>query len=70
MGSLEDEASVSITVVAVNDAPAFASETTVRSVSESARPGDNVGPPIVASDVDDDLLTYRISGAPGVRDRC
>ena len=48
-GSLEDEASVSITVVAVNDAPAFASETTVRSVSESARPGDNVGPPIVAS---------------------
>ena len=44
-GGLYDEATVTIAISEVNDAPAFAADTAVRSVSESARPGDNVGPP-------------------------
>ena len=55
-------ASVSVEVDEVNDAPAFASPTMVRSVSATAQAGDDVEAPLAAMDVDGDLLGYRLSG--------
>ena len=61
---LSSTASVSVEVDAVNDAPAFPpSETGARSVSESAEAADNVGAPVTATDIDNAMLTYRLSGA-------
>ena len=54
---------VTVTVNPVNDAPAFAAATAERTVSESARPGDDVGAALTATDVDGDTLTYSLSGA-------
>ena len=64
-------AQVTVTVNPVNDAPAFAAAPAERSVPENARPGANVGVPVTATDVDGDLLGYRLSGpdASRVRDR-
>ena len=62
-GSLSDAGSVTVTVEAVNDAPAFAAVPAERSVSESARPGDDVGAALTATDVDGDTLTYGLTGA-------
>ena len=56
-------ATVALTIDMVNDAPAFASATAERRVSESATEGDDVGAPVTATDVDGDDLTYRLSGA-------
>ena len=55
---------VTVTVNPVNDAPAFAAAPAERTVSENAQPGANVGVPVTATDVDGDLLGYRIQGAP------
>ena len=55
---------VTVTVNPVNDAPAFAAAPAERTVSENAPPGANVGVPVTATDVDGDLLGYRIQGAP------
>ena len=63
-GSLSDDGSVTVTVEAVNDAPAFPAATAERSVSENASPGAKVGVPVIATDVDGDLLGYRLQGAP------
>ena len=63
-GSLSDAGSVTVTVEAVNDAPAFPAATAERSVSENASPGAKVGVPVIATDVDGDLLGYRLQGAP------
>ena len=54
---------VTVTVDPVNDAPAFAAATAERTVSESARPGDDVGAALTATDVDGDTLTYGLTGA-------
>ena len=54
---------VTVTVNPVNDAPAFAAATAERTVSESARPGDDVGAALTATDVDGDTLTYGLTGA-------
>ena len=63
-GRLTDDGSVSVTVVAVNDAPTFPSPTAARSVPEDAEADDNVGAPVTAMDVDDgDTLRYSLSGA-------
>ena len=63
-GSLSDAGSVTVTVEAVNDAPVFApSETGARSVPKDAEAGDNVGAPVTATDIDNAMLTYRLSGA-------
>ena len=62
-GSLRAEATVSVNVRAVNDAPEFATATADRTVSESAEEGDDVGAPVAATDIDGDRLTYRLSGA-------
>ena len=63
-GSLSDDGSVTVTVEAVNDAPAFPAAPAERSVSENASPGAKVGVPVIATDVDGDLLGYRLQGAP------
>ncbi len=61
--SLSSTATVSVEVNAVNDPPTFTSPTTTRSVSHSANPGDKVGAPVTATDVDDnDTLTYSLTG--------
>ena len=62
-GSLSDAGSVTVTVEAVNDAPAFAAAPAERSVPEDAEADDNVGAPVTATDVDNAMLTYRLSGA-------
>ena len=56
-------AQVTVTVNSVNDAPEFATETTTRTVSEGAQPGDEVGTKLAATDVDDSTLTYSLAGA-------
>ena len=60
---LSNTATVTITVMAVNDAPTFAASPTTRSVSESAAPGANVGAAVAATDVDDADLAYIHFGA-------
>ena len=62
-GSLSDDGSVTVTVEAVNDAPAFPAATAERSVPEDAEADDNVGAPVTAMDVESALLTYSLSGA-------
>ena len=62
-GHLDGQAEVSVTIRSVNDAPAFAAVPAARSVSENA-PGAKVGVPVIATDVDDITLTYRLQGAP------
>ena len=57
-------AQVTVTVNPVNDRPTFPAAPVERSVPENARPGANVGVPVTATDVDGDLLGYRIPGAP------
>ena len=62
-GSLSDAGSVTVTVEAVNDAPAFAAVPAERSVPEDAEADDNVGAPVTATDIDNAMLTYSLSGA-------
>ena len=62
-GHLDNQARVSVTIRPLNDAPAFAAATAERSVSENAPPGAKVGFPVIATDVDDDPLTYGLTGA-------
>ena len=63
-GQFTDDGSVSVTVVAVNDAPTFFPTTAARSVPEDAEAGDNVGPPVTATDVDNDTCSpTSLSGA-------
>ncbi len=57
-------ATVALTITSVNDAPAFATATAERSVSEEAEEGDAVGAPVRATDVDGDRLRYSLTG-PG-----
>ncbi len=59
-----DTDALTILVSDVNEAPAFAAATAERSVSANAQPGAKVGVPVIATDVDDDLLGYRLQGAP------
>ena len=63
IGRLYDEATVTVIIDPVNDAPTFTAPATTRSVSESANPGKDVGAPVTATDVDEnDTLTYRLFG--------
>ena len=45
-----------------NSAPAFASDTTTRSVAENTASGANVGSAVTATDSDGDTLTYTLGG--------
>ena len=60
--AVDDTIAVTISVVKVNHAPAFATETLQRTVFEESSSGTNVGEPITAMDSDDDVLTYALSG--------
>ncbi len=58
-----DVATVALTIDGMNDAPAFASATVERRLSESASPGTEVGAPVTATDADEsDTLMYSLSG--------
>ena len=67
-GSLTDAISVTITVTDVpesptNRGPTFTEgSTTTRSVAENTGSGVNIGAPVAATDVDNDSLTYTLSG--------
>ncbi len=54
---------VSVTIRPINDPPTFATLQTTRSVSEQAEDGADVGARVTASDVDGDVLSYRVSGS-------
>ena len=63
-GGLTDQAVVQVKITPMNDAPAFSSPTTTRTVAESAGEGVNVGAPVTATDVDRETLTYSLFGPP------
>ena len=44
-----------------NNAPVFSSNTAIRSVAEDAIEGSNVGTPVIATDADNDTLTYSLA---------
>ena len=53
---------ISVTDMDENIAPAFAEESATLSVVENTGAGSNVGDPVVATDADEDELTYALSG--------
>ena len=67
-GSLSDEITVTISVTDVpetptNRGPVFTEgSSTTRSVAENTGAGVNIGPPVAATDADNDSLTYSLSG--------
>ena len=63
-GSLMDSITVTINVTDVdeNRAPAFASDSTTRSVAENTGSGVDIGTAVAATDADDDELTYILDG--------
>ncbi len=64
-GGLYDTVVVTITVTEMdeNQAPVFPFPTTSREIAENTGAGENIGPPVEATDGDDDPLTYELSGA-------
>ncbi len=65
-GDLEDSINVTINVTddtTENNPPVFSDgETTTRSIAENSDLGTSIGTPIVATDTDNDTLSYTISG--------
>ena len=57
------EATVAVTVEAVNDAPVFPEGSNERSVGAGSLKGTAVGDPVAADDIDGDALTYALTGA-------
>ena len=70
-GKLTDEISVGITVIDVDEtptdhAPVFTEGSgTTRAVAENTPAGVNIGGAVVATDADDDILTYGLGGIDG-----
>ena len=62
-GRTSNVATVALTVDPVNDAPEFPAATAARQVFERAQPGDPVGAPVTATDVDGDDLDYSLTGS-------
>ena len=56
------EYSMPTMMVTMNAAPMFESETDTREVAENTVAGENIGEPVMATDADDDTLTYALSG--------
>ena len=50
-------------VLVANNEPQFAAETAQRGVPENSAPGASVGDPVTATDGDDDILTYALTGS-------
>ncbi len=64
-GTHTDTINVTINVIDVdeNRAPLFTEgDSTTREVAENTEAGENIGKPVVATDVDDDPLTYSLGG--------
>ena len=63
-GTLSDTITVTINVTDVdeNRAPAFATESTTRSVAENTAADENIGVVVSATDPDNDTLTYTLGG--------
>ena len=59
---LDDELPVTVIVTDVNQVPVFPGATTTREVSENLAPNQNVGSPVSATDPENDILTYSLSG--------
>ena len=60
---LTDTIDVTISVMNVNEAPNFATDTATRSIPENTTSGENIGAAFTATDVDtDDTLTYTLGG--------
>ena len=62
-GEGKSASAVSDAPVGTNRAPEFPAETAARTVPDSTAPRGNVGDPVVATDPDDDTLTYTLGGA-------
>ncbi len=60
--NLSDTINVTISVTDVNEAPNFATTTATRSIAENTASGEDIGAAVVATDVDDDTLTYTLGG--------
>ena len=58
-----DEIAVSISITDANDKPTFGGFFLSRSIDENSAIGSNVGTPLVATDEDEDTLTYGLSGS-------
>ncbi len=55
---------INVTDVNENNAPVFVEgSSTTRSIAENTPAGKNIGGPVTATDEDEDVLTYRLSGA-------
>ena len=61
-GGLSASIAVTVNLTNVNEAPAFAPTSATREVAENSAAGVNVGVAVVATDPDDDSLTYSLSG--------
>ena len=59
-GLRSNVATVALTVIPVNDAPEFPAATAERGVPQVARPGDPVGAPVTATDIDGDRISYTL----------
>ena len=53
---------INVTNVAENNPPVFASSSTTRTIAENTPAGRNIGSPVTATDLDEDVLTYTLSG--------
>ena len=54
---------INVTDVYENSSPVFVDgETTTRSIVENTSAGENIGGPVVATDLDEDVLTYTVAG--------
>ena len=63
--TVDDTIRVTIMVTDENEAPEFAAETATREVAENTAAGEDIGLPVVATDVDDgDTLTYTLGPPP------
>ncbi len=62
---LSDDITVTIDVTDVNEAPEFPSTQYIRTVADNTAPGKNIGAPVVATDPEDDALTYTLGGDDG-----
>ena len=58
----DDVITVTINVTDANDAPVFPEGPITRTVAENTAAGQNVGPPVEATDEDGDTLTYILGG--------
>ena len=61
-GHGSDKSESMVSANAVSSVPAFDADTATRSVDENTAAGENIGAPVMATDADDDMLTYTLSG--------